>query len=423
MSTNSSHDKNIDNVNVNNKIVQSKMNNSVITKETGFNTASIHGGGKNVKSEHALNSPIYMTSTFTFDDLEHAEKTFSFECEDYVYTRGNNPNLREFEERMAVLEKGSSAVAFSTGMAAISSVLFSLLKPGDKLLAHRMVYGSSYNVINKLLPEYGVRSKLLDLTELNELERHMSDDVKVIYFETPVNPTLEVIDIQGIRDLIGYSDIKIVVDNTFATPYFQRPLQLGADVVVHSATKYISGHGDALGGVAIADGDEYIQKLKFDYMTEFGGVMSPFNAWLLLRGLKTLGIRMERHQKNALNIAKYLEEQKGVSAVYYPGLKSFSGHSLVRRQMDGYGGIISFELDKGLEESKTFVNNLNMIKLAVSLGDTESLIEYPFYMTHRNYNSDKLAKLGISTKLIRISVGLEDVEDIIEDIEQAMNKI
>ncbi|MFW6287437.1 MAG: trans-sulfuration enzyme family protein [bacterium] len=390
------------------------------TEKYGFNTASIHGGGVKVKSEHALNSPIYMTSTFTFDNLEHAERTFSFECDDYVYTRGNNPNLKEFEERMAILEGGKSAVAFSTGMAAISTVLFSLLKPGDTMLSHRMVYGSSYNVINKLLPDYKVKTEFLDLTDLDVLEDCLTDEIRVIYFETPVNPTLEVIDIKGIRNLIGNRDIKIVVDNTFATPFFQKPLQLGADVVVHSATKYISGHGDALGGIAISGESDYIQELKFDYMTEFGGVLSPFNAWLLLRGLKTLGIRMERHQKNALTIARYLEEHKDVSNVYYPGLESSSSYQTASKQMNGYGGIISFELDKGLEESKSFVNNLNMIKLAVSLGDTESLIEYPFYMTHRNYNQQKLAELGISTKLIRISVGLEDVEDIIKDMEQAL---
>jgi len=395
-------------------------NNHLENMEIGFNTTAIHGGSKDINAEHALNSPIFMTSTFTFDSLEHAEKTFSFECDDYVYTRGNNPNLRELENRMAMLEDGEDSVAFSSGMAAISSVLFSLLKPGDKLLSHRIIYGSSHNVIKKLLPDYGVNTEFADMTNINNLKNKLTDDVKVIYFETPSNPTLGIIDIKGIKKILGNRDIKVVVDNTFATPYFQKPLKLGADVVVHSATKYLSGHGDVLGGIAIAKDKDYIQSLKFEYMAEFGGVLSPFNAWLLLRGIKTLGIRMEKHQENAHAIANYLEEHTKVSKVYYPALVDFVGHNIAKNQMTGFGGIISFELNMGLEESKSFVNGLEMIKLAVSLGDTETLIEYPFFMTHRNYSKEKLTELGLSTKLIRISVGLEDVEDIITDIEQAL---
>lgn len=392
-------------------------------KRRSFNTSAIHGSGENKKPENALNSPIFMTSTFTFDDLEHAEKTFSFECDDYVYTRGNNPNLREFEKKMAILEGGEDSVAFASGMSAISSVLFSLLKPGDKLIAHQVVYGSSYNLINKILSDYGVKTALLDLTNICGLRDSISDDVRVIYLETPANPTLEVIDIRAIVELVKDMDIKLVVDNTFATPYFQKPLELGADVVLHSATKYLSGHGDALGGVAVAKDLGYLKSLKFDYMAEFGGVLSPFNAWLLLRGLKTLGIRMERHQENGFAVAKFLEDHEKVEQVYYPGLESFSGYSIVNKQMMGNGGIVSFELRADLEEAKSFVNKLKMIKLAVSLGDTETLIEYPFFMTHRNYTEEKLEELKLSSRLLRISLGLEDVEDIIADIKQALKGI
>lgn len=389
-------------------------------QKKGFNTMAIHGEGEGKKPANALNSPIFMTSTFTFDNLEHAEKTFSFECDDYVYTRGNNPNLRELERKIAILEGGVDSVAFATGMAAISSVFFSLLKPGDKIIAHQVLYGSSYNVVKKLLPAYGIRSEFLDLTAIADLENHLSEDLKVIYFETPANPSLEIIDIKAIADLVKNRDIKIVVDNTFATPYLQRPLDLGADVVVHSATKYLSGHGDVLGGVAVAKEEDYIQSLKFEYMTEFGGVLSPFNAWLLLRGLKTLGIRMEKHQENAARVAEYLAKHEKVQQVYYPGLFSNKYHELARSQMKGPGAMLSFELKAGLEEARLFVDRLKMIKLAVSLGDTETLIEYPFFMTHRDYTEEDLRKLGLSSKLLRISVGLEDVADIIADLDQAL---
>ena len=241
-------------------------------------------------------------------------------------------------------------------MAAISSVLFSLLKPGDKIIAHQVLYGSSYNVIKKLLPAYGIKSEFVDLTAVDKLEEYLgdeSDELRVIYFETPANPSLELIDIEAIVELAGDRDIKIVVDNTFATPYLQRPLESGADVVVHSATKYLSGHGDVLGGVAVAKEEDYIQSLKFEYMTEFGGVLSPFNAWLILRGLKTLGIRMEKHQENAMKVAEYLAAHDKVRKVYYPGLPGNEYHELARRQMKGPGAMLSFELKAGLEEARS----------------------------------------------------------------------
>ena len=389
----------------------------------GFNTLAIHGEGEERKPANALNSPVFMTSTFTFDNLDHAERTFSFDCDDYVYTRGNNPNLRELERKMALLEGGVDSVVFATGMAAISSVLFSLLKPGDKIIAHQVLYGSSYNVIKKLLPAYGIKSEFMDLTAVDKLEEYLgdeSDEVRVIYFETPANPNLDLIDIKAIAELAGDKDIKIVVDNTFATPYLQRPLELGADVVVHSATKYLNGHGDVLGGVAVAKEEDYIQSLKFEYMTEFGGVLSPFNAWLILRGLKTLGIRMEKHQENARKVAEYLAEHDKVQKVFYPGLTGIERQELARRQMKGPGAMLSFELKAGLEEARVFVDRLKMIKLAVSLGDTETLIEYPFFMTHRDYSKEDLRKLGQSSKLLRISAGLEDADDIIADLDQAL---
>ncbi|NLM97721.1 MAG: PLP-dependent transferase [Halanaerobiaceae bacterium] len=388
-------------------------------KKPGFNTSAIHGN-EDKKPANSLNSPIFMTSTFTFDNLIKAEDAFSFASDDYVYTRGNNPNLREFERKMSILEEGKDSVAFSTGMAAISTVLFSLLNAGDKLIAHQVLYGSTYKLIASILKGYGIETEFVDLKDTDNLKKALCDNTKVIYLETPANPTLELIDIAAVAEIAREKGVKVVVDNTFATPFFQKPLSLGADIVVHSATKYLSGHGDVLGGVAVSKDEEYIHNLKFGYMTEFGGVLSPFNAWLILRGLKTLGLRMEKHQENARRIVEFLLQHDKVEKVYYPELNDISGF---REQMTGYGAIISFELKADLIKSRIFVDKLKLIKLAVSLGDVETLIEYPFYMTHRNYPEDLLYKLGLSKKLLRLSVGLEDVCDIIEDLEQALEYV
>lgn len=389
-------------------------------RKYGFNTLSIHSGDHPFK---AVNPPIFMTSTFNFDSLEHADEVFSFVRSDYVYTRGNNPTLRLLEEKIAVLENGADAVAFSSGMAAISSVLLSLLEPGDEIVAHRTVYGSSYNVLAQVLPRYHIRCRFLDLTQIEMLQENMSERVKVIYFETPANPNLEIIDITRVVEIAKQWGARVVVDNTFATPYFQKPLALGADVVVHSATKYISGHGDVLGGLAVSSDREYIHRLKFGYMCELGGVMSPFNGWLLLRGLKTLGLRMRQHESNAHQVARFLLSHPKVEAVLYPGLPQFPGHETAKKQMAGFGGMVSFEVQGGLGPSKKLVNSLQLIKLAVSLGDAETLVEHPAAMTHRGYPREALEKFGLTESMIRLSIGLEDPEDIIADLEQALAQL
>lgn len=385
----------------------------------GFDTKAIHGGSTGKNPNNALNPPIFQTSTFVFDDINHVERVMSFQSDDYVYTRGNNPTLRLFENRMAELEHGKGAVAFASGMAAISSVLFSFLKPSDNVIVHRTLYGSSYSVVTKLLPQYCVEYKMRDLTNLEELKEAIDENTKLIYFETPSNPNLSIVDIKKVVEIAKEKDIKVVVDNTFASPYFQNPLLLGVDVVVHSATKYICGHGDVVGGVAISKDNDYIQRLKFDYMCEFGGVMSPFNAWLLLRGLKTLGLRMRQHEKNAMEVAKFLNNHPKVKTVMYPGLENFKGHNIAKEQMNGFGAMISFEIDGGLEDAKKFVENVKLAQLAVSLGDCETLIEVPAAMTHRGYPNEKLKEFGLTESMIRISVGLEDYNDIIEDLAQA----
>lgn len=392
----------------------------MIEKDPRFETLSIHAGGGD-SPKRAVNYPIFMTSTFSFDSLEHADNTFAFDTDDYVYSRGNNPTLKVLEERMAALEGGADSVAFASGMAAISSVLFSLLKPGDEVIAHRVLYGSSWNLVKNVLPQYGVKSRLVNLANAEELSRQVSDSTKVIYFETPVNPSMEIIDIATVCRVARAKGIKVVVDNTFATPYFQRPLDLGADVVVHSATKYISGHGDVIAGVAVAKDKEYVNELRFGYMCEFGGVMSPFTGWLLLRGLKTLALRMREHEKNALAVAKYLEGHPRVKKVYYPGLPDFPSHELAANQMNGFGAMVSFDLDDTEEESKAVVNKVKLFKLAVSLGDCESLIQHPFAMTHRGYSEEDIALAGLTPSMIRLSVGLEHSDDIIADLRQALS--
>ncbi|MHB1393442.1 MAG: trans-sulfuration enzyme family protein [Clostridia bacterium] len=389
-------------------------------RQYGFDTLSIHSGQKGKNPCNSLNAPIFQTSTFTFDSMEHVDKVMAFESDDYVYTRGNNPTLRIFEDKMTVLEEGNGAVAFASGMAAISSVLFSLLKPSDNVIVHKTLYGSSYNVVTKVLPKYKVGYKVADLNSPECLRDLIDGNTKVIYFETPSNPNLDVIDICKVVEIAGSQNVKVVIDNTFATPFFQKPLSLGADVVVHSTTKYLCGHGDAIGGVAVSKDADYIHELKFDYMSEFGGVMSPFNAWLLLRGIKTLGVRMRQHEKNALETAGYLQKHRKIKEVMYPGLESFKGYSIAKKQMSGYGAMISFEVDGGIDEAKKLVNSVRLAKIAVSLGDCESLIEVPAAMTHRGYPRERLEQFGLTESMVRISIGLENVEDIIEDLEHAL---
>lgn len=390
-------------------------------REYGVDTVAIHGGKKGHNPNYSLNPPIFQTSTFVFEDLDHVEEVMSFKSDDYVYTRGNNPTLRLLENKVAELEGGTGAVAFSSGMAAISSVIFSLVKPGDTIITHRTLYGSSYNVAAKLAPKFSIDSKMIDLTDLDLLRKSMNNNVKVVYFETPSNPNLDILNIEEISKIAKEYGAKVVVDNTFASPYFQNPLKLGADVVVHSATKYICGHGDVVGGIAIAKNNDYINELKFDYMCEFGGVMSPFNAWLLIRGLKTLGLRMKKHEENAMLLAKALENHNKVKLVMYPGLESFKGHELAKAQMSGFGGIVSFEIKKEYNDINKFIKNLNLLQLAVSLGDCESLVQHPASMTHRGYPSETLEEFGFSKDTIRISCGIENSEDILNDVLEALN--
>ncbi len=391
-------------------------------KKFNFDTLAIHAGEEEDQHQ-ALNNPVYLTSTFTFKDIKQAEDTFDFKRKAYVYTRGGNPTINLLERRMAALENGIDSVAFSSGMAAITTVLLSLAKKDEEIIAHRNLYGSTFSALNSLLPNYGIKTVFTDMTDINKIETLITDRTRVIFFETPTNPSMEIIDIKAIVQLARKHNITVVVDNTFATPYFQRPLEYGVDVVVHSATKYISGHGDVVGGIAISRDQDYIHKLKFGFMCELGGVVSPFDAWLLLRGLKTLHLRMERHNSNALELTNYLINNSNVERVLHPSLESHHGHQIALKQMSGFGGIVSFELKGNLDIAKTFVKRLRMLKLAVSLGDAETLVEIPALMTHRDYPEEKLHEFGFKKKTIRISAGLENSADIISDVKQAMEGV
>jgi len=390
-----------------------------LNQNKNFDTLAIHAGEE--KDQHqALNHPIYMSSTFTFDSIQQADDTFSFKRKAYVYTRGGNPTINLLERRVAALENGVDSVAFASGMAAITTTLLSLVKSGENILAHSNLYGSAYSAIRDLFAKFGIAAQFVDMTDLASVRQAITPQTKVIYFETPTNPSLEIIDIAEIAKLAHEFNIKVVVDNTFATPFLQRPLDLGADIVVHSATKYFSGHGDAVGGIATAKSEEYIANLKFGYMCELGGVISPFNAWLILRGLKTLGLRMERHTQNAKALVEFLSNHPKVEKVLYPGLTSHFGHEIAKKQMCDFGGILSFELQGDAEVARKCVESMQLAKLAVSLGDAETLVEIPALMTHRSYSEKDLHKLRFSKKTIRISAGLEHYQDIIDDVKNAL---
>ncbi len=389
-----------------------------------FDTKAIHPKKEEKTFCNALSSPIAMSSTFTFDSIDDVQKVMSFQSDDFVYTRGNNPTLRELENKLSLLEDGAGAVAFASGMAAITSVLLSFLSPGDEVIAHRTLYGSAHSVISKLLPKYKIVPKIRDLTDLSQLQKAITPKTKVIYFETPANPNLDVLDIKKICQISQATKIAVVVDNTFATPYLTKPLNLGAAVVVHSASKYLCGHGDAIGGIAVAKDANYLADLKFNYMCELGGVLSPFNAFLILRGIKTLGLRMDKHCSSAQKVAEFLLKHPKVKSVSYPGLPCFPHHSLAKEQMsDKFGGIISFETKGGLAAAKKLADSITLFKLAVSLGDCESLIEVPAAMTHFCYPQDKLSDFGLTPSMVRLSIGLEDPRDLISALELALSKI
>lgn len=377
-----------------------------------FATRQIHIG-KREDPTGSLCSPIYMTATYAPNDLG------------YCYSRVTNPSVDVVEEKLADLECGEAALAAGSGMGAISSALWSLLEAGDEVICDETVYGCTYSLMSQNLVRFGVKVNFTDLSKLENLKKFLTEKTKVVYFETPCNPTLKIIDIAAISaEAHAYnSNISVVVDNTFCSPYIQTPLTLGADVVVHSATKYINGHGDVLAGFVVGKAD-YIERCRSVGLKDMtGAVMSPFNAFLVARGLKTLDLRMEKHCANAMKVAQFLESHPAVEKVYYPGLESFKGHEIAKKQMRLFGGIISIELKGGRDKVAETMKQFKLCTVAVSLGDAETLVEHAASMTHATYSAEELKNAGISEGLVRISVGLEGPDDIIEDLKNALDTL
>jgi len=398
------------------------MNRKILEK-MGFSTKAIHAGTtKNTFG--ALATPIYQTSTFVFDSADQGGNRFAGKEDGYIYSRLGNPTCSVAEEKVAILEGAESAVSAASGMGAISAALWTALKAGDHVVAAETLYGCTFALLNHGLTRYGVDVTFVDTSDLAAVKKAMKPNTKVVYLETPANPTLKLTDIEAVSEIAHkVKGCLVMVDNTFCSPYIQRPIELGADVVLHSATKYINGHGDVIAGF-IVGGQEFINNVKlFGIKDMTGAVLSPFDAYLIVRGLKTLPLRMEKHCENAMKVAEFLEKHPAVDKVYYPGLKSFEQYELAKKQMSLPGGMISFELKGGLEEGKTVMNNLRVCTLAVSLGDAETLIEHAASMTHSPYTQEERLAAGISDGMVRLSVGLENVEDIIADLKQALDLV
>jgi methionine-gamma-lyase len=387
-----------------------------------FATRSVHAGYDSADNEGSLNPPIYMTSTFAFDSVEQGVGRFSGEQQGHFYSRISNPTQEILEIRLANLEEGEAALATASGMGAITATLWTLVGPGDQILVDETLYGCTFSFMEHGLKKFGVDICYADFTNHAEVQSKLTDKTKVVYFETPVNPNMRVIDIAAISALAkDYSrNIKVIVDNTYCTPALQRPITMGADLVVHSATKYLGGHGDLIAGAVVGDAETIRQIRLFGLKDMTGAVIAPMTVFLILRGIKTLQLRMERHCQNAQVIAEMLAQHPAVDQVFFPGLKNDPWHKVAAKQMDAFGGMIALELKGGHEAAVRALNKLKLAKLAVSLGDAETLIQHPASMTHSVYTAEERAEHGISEGLVRISAGLEAVEDIIADLEQAL---
>ena len=395
-------------------------------KNSGFATKQIHVGKIEIPGIAPLATPIFQTSTFEFDSTAEGAARFAGEEEGYIYTRLGNPNTAKIAAKLAALEHAEAGMAMGSGMGAVSSVMWTVLHAGDHLLADDTLYGCTFAFFTHGLTRYGVEVTLVNFEDIDAVKAAIRPNTKAFYFETPTNPSLKLIDIEAIASLAHSAcpDAKVIVDNTFSTPYIQTPIDLGADIVIHSATKYLNGHGDVIAGMAVGT-KEFINECNmFGLKDMTGAVLGPFEAFLIDRGMKTLDIRVQKHCDNAMKVARFLESHPMVERVLYPGLESHPRHELAKKQMhNGFGGIITFELKCSREKSAEFVNSLKLCTIAVSPGDAETLIEHPATMTHSTYTPEELAQAGIGESMLRLSVGLEDAEDIIEDLRAGLDGI
>lgn len=375
----------------------------------GFSTDAIHAGQKPDESTNAVVPPIHLTTTYYQEEIGKHKG--------YVYSRSANPTRDVLQKNVATLEKGKYALAFSSGLAAIHS-MSTLLKSGDHAIISNDVYGGTYRLFERVLTNYGLSFTFVDTTKIENIEKTIQPNTKLVHIETPTNPLLAITDIAEVANLCRAKNLILSVDNTFMSPYFQNPLVLGADIVVHSATKYLGGHSDLIGGILIFNSDEFYERLKF-IQNAIGAILSPFDCWLLLRSIKTLAVRMERHNQNAMKIAEYLQSHPMVKKVFYPGLESHPQHLVAKKQMRGFGGMVSFEV-KDFETAKNVLYKFKIFTLAESLGGVESLVCHPATMTHASIPKEIREKNGLTDGLIRLSVGIEDLEDLINDLEQAL---
>ncbi len=393
------------------------------SKQKGFATRAIHSGQDKSDPHGSLTSPIYMTSTFEFDTAEQGGARFAGEEGGYIYTRLGNPTLNELEQKLAELEGAEACLTVASGMGAISSVFWSFVAPGDEILVDETLYGCTFAFFRHGMERFGISVRHVDMRDPENLVREISDKTRIVYFETPANPNMRIVDIKTISEIAHTKNAKVVVDSTYCTPYLQNPIALGADIVVHSATKYLGGHGDLMAGVILSSAEDMEQIRYVGLKDMTGAVLSPMNAFLITRGLKTLELRMERHCDNAEKIAMLLEANSKVEKVFFPGLPSFEQYELAKSQMRRFGGMIAFELNGGHDGGLKFLNSLEMCKIAVSLGDAETLVEHPASMTHSTYEREERERFGITEGLVRISAGLENAADILADIEQALGRV
>lgn len=376
-----------------------------------FATKAIHAGQQPDPTTGAIMTPVYLTSTYV-QESPGVHKGWE-------YSRTHNPTRRAYENCMAALENGTNGFAFASGCAATTTIL-ALLKNSDHVIAMDDMYGGTFRLFDKVLRPMGLNFSYVDLTQVKNFEAAITPATKMVWLETPTNPTLKLADIETIAKIAHQKGILVVVDNTFMSPYFQRPLDLGADIVVHSATKYIGGHSDMVGGIAVTNKAEIAERLAF-LSNSMGTIQGPFDSFLALRSLKTLPLRMKAHEANAIKVAEFLSTHSKVEKVIYPGLKSHPQHDLAKRQMLGFGGMITFFIKGGLPAARKFLESVEIFALAESLGGVESLIEHPAIMTHASVPADKRKELGIDDSLIRLSVGIEDIDDLIKDLEKAFN--
>ncbi len=375
-----------------------------------FETLAIHAGERPDKTFGAISVPIYQTSTFAFEDVGKTRG--------YDYSRTANPTRKVLEDTIAQLEGGKAGFAFATGMAAEATVIH-LLKAGDHVVSGDDVYGGTYRLFQNVMCDFGLEFTFLRMNSREAIERAIQPNTKMVWIETPSNPLLNIVDIEMVAEVAKKRGILTVIDNTFATPYFLRPIGYGIDLVVHSTTKYLNGHCDVVGGAVVTSTDELTQRVQF-LLNAMGTCASPFDCWLVLRGIATLPVRMKKHEENAMAVANFLKKHPKVKRVFYPGLNSHPGHDIAKKQMKGFGGVVSFEIKGGIENVNTFLKRLAVFSLAESLGGVASLAEHPATMSHASMPPDYRAKIGISDDLIRLSVGLENIDDLTDDLAQAL---